>query len=96
MTREYELALVLSPVLGEEGINATKEKVVNLISSLATLGNIDEWGMKKLAYEIDDQKEGFYTFISFSSEPTAPREIERVLKITQGVLRFLVIRKDEN
>lgn len=95
MTREYELAFVLSPVLGEEGLASTKEKVLALVSSLATVKSVDEWGMKKLAYEIDDQKDGYYTFVSFQSEPSAPKEIERVLKITSGVLRFLVIRKGE-
>lgn len=94
MTREYELALVLSPVLGEEGIQSTKEKISALISSNATIKNVDEWGMRKLAYEIDDQKEGFYTFVKFTSGPDFPSELERVLKITSGVLRFLVIRED--
>lgn len=91
--REYELALVLNPAVGEEVLQSTKEKITQLISSSANITNVDEWGMKKLAYEIDDQKEGFYTFISFSSNPSFPAELERVLKITSGILRFLVIRK---
>lgn len=95
MTRKYELALVLSPVLGEEGLASTKEKVLGLVNSSAQEVKIDEWGMRKLAYEIDDQKEGHYIFVRFESAPDFPHELERVLKITSGVLRFLVIRCDD-
>lgn len=91
---KYELVYILSPELGEEGIEATQEKVKALVESMAAIDKTDVWGRRKLAYEICDQKEGFYVVCNFSAPSEAPREIERVLKITEGVLRYLIVRKD--
>jgi small subunit ribosomal protein S6 len=95
MSRRYEVVYVLSPALGEEGIASTAGKVKNLIDTSATLAGIEEWGKKYLAYEINDQKEGFYYLANFEAEADFPAELERVLKITEGVLRYLVIRLDD-
>ncbi|MDD2457037.1 MAG: 30S ribosomal protein S6 [Eubacteriales bacterium] len=95
MARKYEAMVILNPVLGEEAVHATVEKVKGLVEASATLDQIDVWGKKRLAYEIDDQKEGYYFLINFSAEAAFPKELERVLKITEGVLRYLVIRTDE-
>lgn len=94
MANQYELVYVLSPVLGEEGIPAVQERVKALIETSGTIENIDDWGRRKLAYEIQDQKEGHYVVVRFSAPSEAPREIERVLKITEGVLRYLIVRVD--
>jgi len=94
MANKYEMIVVLSPVLGEEGIAATTETVKSKVEACATLESMETMGMKRMAYEIDDQKDGFYLLFNFTSEADYPKEIERVLKITEGVLRFLVIRKD--
>lgn len=95
MANKYEMIVVLSPVLGEEGIASTTEAVKTKLETGATIDSQETLGMKRLAYEIDDQKEGFYLQFNFTSEPAFPKEMERVLKITEGVLRFLVIRTDE-
>lgn len=95
MARKYEAMVILNPVLGEDAVNATVEKVKGLVEASATLDQIDVWGKKRLSYEIDDQKEGYYFLINFSAEAEFPKELERVLKITEGVLRYLVIRTDE-
>ncbi len=95
MANKYELMVVLSPVLGDEGITSTTEAIKAKIESGATIDAMESQGMKRLAYEIEDQKDGFYLLINFTSDADFPKEIERVLKITEGVLRFLVIRIEE-
>ena len=95
MARKYEAMVILNPTLGEDAMNATVEKVKGLVEASGTLEQIEVWGRKRLSYEIDDQKEGFYFLINFSAEAEFPKELERVLKITEGVMRYLVIRPDE-
>lgn len=95
MANKYEMIVVLSPVLGEEGIASTTEVVKTKLETGATIDSLETLGMKRLAYEINDQKEGYYLQFNFTAESNFPKEMERVLKITEGVLRFLVIRTDE-
>ncbi len=95
MNRTYEVVTVLSPALGEEGLAAASAKIQALIASAGEIVSYDEWGRKRLAYEVDDQHEGHYALTTFRSGPEFPKELERVLKITEGVLRFLVIRKED-
>ena len=92
MANKYELVVVLSPVLGEEGYASTTELIKAKIESGATIDALETVGVRRMAYEIKDQKDGYYLQFNFTSEPSFPKEMERVLKITEGVLRFLVIR----
>ena len=91
----YEAVFVYSMKLGEDGIAAIKEKFQNLIAQNAELGEVDEWGKRRLAYLIDDEEEGFYVLYNFVSGPEFPAELERVSKITDGVLRSMTVRKDK-
>ena len=95
MNRKYEMIFILNPNLGEEGLASTVEKVKKITEDAGTLDSFEEWGNRRLAYEIDDQKDGFYYLMRFTSEVDFPAELERVLKITDGVMRFLVIRLDD-
>ncbi len=95
MARNYEAVYILNPALGEEAVVSTAEKLQALIESSATIEKIDVWGRRRLAYEINDQKEGYYVLVNFSAEADFPKELERVLKITEGVMRYLVIRTDD-
>lgn len=95
MSRKYECVIVLSPTLGEDGITATLEKIKKLFENTATLTDIADWGKKVLAYEIENQKVGFYYLLNFEAEADFPAELERILKITDGVLRYLVVRLDD-
>ncbi|MBN1891440.1 MAG: 30S ribosomal protein S6 [Clostridiales bacterium] len=95
MANKYEMIVVLSPALGEEGITSATETVKAKLETGATIEVLETLGMKRLAYEINDQSEGFYLQFNFTAEPDFPKEIERVLKINEGVLRFLIIRTDE-
>lgn len=95
MARKYESVYILNPAIGEEAINATAEKIQALIESSSTIEKVDVWGRRRLAYEINDQKEGYYVLITFSAEAEFPKELERVLKITDGVMRYMVVRTDD-
>ncbi len=92
MVNNYEAALVLS-AKSPDAAAATLEKFKALISANGTLGEVDEWGSRKLAYPIDDEEEGIYCIVDFSSEPEFPAELDRVGKITEGVLRLMVTKK---
>jgi small subunit ribosomal protein S6 len=81
---------------GEEGIQALAEKFKALIAENATVEKIEEWGKRRLAYPIMDELEGFYILVEFTSGPDFPAELDRVYKITDGVLRSMIIRKDED
>ena len=90
----YEAVFVFSLTQGEEAVTALKEKFQAMINENAEAGETDEWGKRKLAYLINDQAEGFYVLYNFSSAPEFPAELDRVAKITDGVLRTLIIRKE--
>lgn len=93
---KYELAVVVSAKLEDEERAATIEKVKEYISRFGgTVTNVDEWGKKRLAYEILKMKEAFYYFIQFEAESTAPAEIESRIRIMDNVIRYLCVRQDE-
>lgn len=93
---KYELALVVSAKLDDEARDAVVEKAKSYITrNGGVIGEIENWGKKKLAYEIQHERDGFYYFIPFEAEPTAPAEIERHCRIMDNVLRYLIVRKDE-
>ena len=91
----YEAVFIFSLTLGEEGVAEIKEKFKSLIEQNAEIGEIDEWGMRRLAYLINDEADGFYVLYNFVSGPEFPAELDRVSKITDGVLRSMIIRKEE-
>ncbi len=91
---KYELALVVSAQVDEEVRNATVEKAKGFISRHGgTVTEVEDWGKKKLAYEIQKMNEGFYYFIKFDAEPTTPAEIEQRLRIADNVLRYLCVKQ---
>ena len=92
----YELALILRTTLDDEAKKAQIEQVTQLLGRFgATIEKVDEWGRRRLAYEIAKQNEGFYYFITFSSETGVPAEIESRVRIMEGLLRYLIIRIEE-
>ncbi len=94
--RNYELSVVLFSTLSEEEKVATLEKVKELITRFGgEITNVDDWGKRKLAYEIDKQREGFYYFIQFQAEATAPAEIESRVRIMEQVLRYLIVSLED-
>ena len=92
---KYELAVVVNAKIEDDARLATIEKVQKYVTRFGgTITNVDEWGKRKLAYEIQKMREGFYYFITFEAEATAPAEIENRLRIMDNVIRFLVVRQE--
>ena len=95
LTANYETVMVFSVKNGEESVNALVEKFNTLISENATITKVDTWGQRALAYPINDETAGYYVVVEFTSKPEFPAELDRIYKITDGVLRSLIVCKDE-
>ena len=93
--KKYETVMVFSTAITEEETKALVEKFTNLIAKNGTVESVDEWGKRRLAYPINDENDGYYVLVNFSCEPDFPAELDRVLKITDGVLRSMIVAKDE-
>ena len=93
---KYELAVVVSAKIEDEERAAVVDKCKALIERFGgTITNVDDWGKKRLAYEVQKMKEAFYYFIQFDAESTEPIEIENRVRIMDNVIRFLCVRQDE-
>ena len=95
ITGKYEVLYILETAQGEEGIAALVEKFKAMVEAEGTLLNIDEWGKRRLAYPINDLTEGYYVLMNMENKPEFPAELERVMKITEGVMRCLVTAVEE-
>lgn len=94
LTNSYESIMVVSCKLGEEGIQGIINKFKALIEENATLESVDEWGARKLAYLINKESEGYYVLFNFTAPRSFVAELDRIYKITDGVLRSIIVRKD--
>ena len=94
-TEKYEVLYVLNPNLSEEETQAIVEKFKTLIEQNGTVDEMEEWGKRKLAYEINYLTEGYYVLVKFTSGPELPAELDRILGITDGVIRSLVTLRFE-
>lgn len=93
--RAYECMFIISPQLDEEKTEAVITKFADLIAKNGgEVTKTDKMGRRRLAYEIDGNMEGFYTILYFNAEPTLAAELDRVFKITDGVIRHLIVRKE--
>ena len=95
LTGNYEIVMVYSVANGSEAVQALSDKFLGLIKANGTITKTEEWGNKRLAYPINDETEGYYVLYNFVSAPEFPAELERISKITEGVLRSMVVRKDK-
>ncbi len=93
---QYETIFIIDPTKTEEEISALIEKFKSLIEKNGELESVDEWGKRRLAYQINDLSEGYYVLINFKSSPDFPTELERVYGITDGIIRDIVIRREED
>ena len=89
--QKYEAMVVISTKQEEDVINGLVEKFTSLISENGTLVSVDEWGKKRLAYMINKETEGYYVLYTFEAKPEFPAELSRRLKITEGLLRSMII-----
>ena len=91
----YETIFIIDSTKTEEETVALVDKFKSLIETNGTIESVDEWGKRRLAYEINDATEGYYVLVNFSAKADFPQELERVFRITDGILRQITVRKDE-
>lgn len=91
----YEVVYILDPAMSEEATAALVAKFKTMAEAHGTVKEVDEWGKRRLAYPINDLNEGHYVLMTFTAAPELPAELDRVLKITEGVMRSMIICKDE-
>ena len=92
---KYELAVVVNAKIEDDARAAVIEKVQNYVTRFGgQISDVEEWGKKRLAYEVQKMREGYYYFIHFEAETTAPAEIEARLRIMENVIRYLCVRQD--
>ena len=95
LTHSYETIFIIDATLEEESVKALQDKFTNLIAKNGTVESVDECGKKRLAYEINDKTEGYYVLVNFTADTEFPKELDRQYKITDGILRTIIVRKDE-
>lgn len=94
---KYELALVVNAKIDDEKRADVVERAKGYVTRYGgVISEVEEWGKRRLAYEIQKMREGYYYFIHFEAEPTAPAELESHMRIMDNVLRYLIVRQDEN
>lgn len=95
ITGKYETIFIVNPMLEETAAQAVADKFKALVEANGTNVEVEEWGKRKLAYPINDQTEGFYTLVRFESAPAFPAELDRVYKITDGLMRSIIVCLDD-
>ena len=89
----YETIFVVDMTNGEESVKTLVEKFTSLIASNGEIAEVNEWGKRRLAYPINDMNEGYYVLVKFTAPAAFPAELERVYRITEGILRSIVVRQ---
>lgn len=95
ISAKYEVLYIIDPSLDEEGTAAIVEKFKAMVEAEGTLTGIEEWGKRRLAYPINDIPEGYYVLMNCECKPDLPAELDRVFKITEGVMRSLITAVEE-
>ena len=91
----YETIFIIDSTLEPHAITAEKDKFVNLITANGEIGEVEEWGKRKLAYPINFKTEGYYVLVNFKADVEFPKEPDRRYRIDENILRTIIIRKDE-
>ena len=91
----YEAVYILNPDLNEEQITALVERFKSVVEANGTVTEIDEWGKRRLAYPINDLMEGYYVLMTFTAAAAIPAELDRIFRITDGVMRSMIVCKDQ-
>lgn len=93
--RNYEAVLIFYPTTEEEKRTQVLERFKSIVEQDGSVTKVDEWGLRKLAYAIEDINEGHYVLVNFESNPEAVIELERVVKISDSIMRHMIIREDD-
>ena len=91
----YEVMFIIDPMLEDDKKEATVEAVQQIINADGEVSKVDVWGMTKLAYPIQKKNDGYYVVIEFKASPNLPKELDRRLKISDNVMRHMIINNDE-
>ncbi len=94
VTGKYETLFIVNPNLGDDETAAVVNKFKSLVEANGTVDKVEDWGKRRMAYAINDLTEGYYTLIQFTSAPSFPAELDRVFKITDGVMRSIIVTLD--
>jgi len=95
VSANYEAVYIIDPAQGEEGIAALVAKFRTLAEQNGSAVEVEEWGSRRLAYPINFKNDGYYVLMTFTSAPDFPRELDRVFGITDGIMRSMIVCKDE-
>ncbi|MTI46217.1 30S ribosomal protein S6 [Sporosalibacterium faouarense] len=93
--KKYEAMIIFAPDTEEEKRNSIMERFKGIIEENGSVDSVDEWGSRKLAYEINDYKEGYYIVVNFEAGADSVNELDRIAKITDDVVRHMVVREEE-
>ena len=92
---KYETIFIVNPKLVEAAATAVVDKFKSLVEANGTNVEVEDWGKRRLAYPIEDQTEGVYTLVRFESKPDFPAELDRIYKITDGIMRSIIVCLDD-
>ena len=92
---KYETIFIVNPTLEEAAATAVADKFKSLVEANGTNVEVEDWGKRRLAYPIEDQNEGIYTLVRFESKPEFPAELDRIYKITDGIMRSIIVCLDD-
>ena len=95
ITANYEAIYILNPALTEEQTAALVAKFKGVVEANGTVTEVDEWGKRRLAYPINDLMEGYYVLMTFTAAAAVPAELDRIFRITEGVMRSMIVCKDQ-
>ncbi len=95
ITANYEAIYILNPALTEEQTAAMVAKFKGVVEANGTVTEVDEWGKRRLAYPINDLMEGYYVLMTFTAAAAVPAELDRIFRITEGVMRSMIVCKDQ-
>ncbi|MCR1899268.1 30S ribosomal protein S6 [Irregularibacter muris] len=92
---KYETIFIIRPEAEEELVQSLIEKTTGIIETNGSVESIDQWGKRKLAYEVKGFKEGYYVLMNYTADPAIPAELDRVFKITEDIIRHIIIKEEE-
>ena len=96
MTHQYELMVILTPEIDERQVAPTLDKFLKVITNAdGSIDNVDIWGRRRLAYEIQKKTEGIYAVVRFTATPQTTQELDRVLNLNEAIMRTKIIRPEE-
>ena len=95
ITANYEAVYILNPTYSEEQLAALVAKFKTVVEADGTVSEVNEWGKRRLAYPIDDLMDGYYVLMTFTAAAAIPAELDRIFRITEGVMRSMIVCKDQ-